>query len=70
MPILSEACCNPCLRSTATICSEILGAILDAHREKHARVMLRMSQSESVKKRWLTVESTVLILRQWKLFIL
>lgn len=29
-----------------------------------------MSQSESAKKHWLTVESTVLILRQWKLFVL
>jgi hypothetical protein len=60
MPILSEACCNPCLCSTTTICSEILGAIIDAHRENHASVMLRVSESESVKKRWLTVESTVL----------
>jgi hypothetical protein len=59
VPILSEACCNLCLRSTATICSEILGAILDAHRENHARVILRMSEVESVKKRWLTVKSTV-----------
>ena len=35
------------------------GVILDAQREKCARVMLKMSQSESVKKRWLTVKSTV-----------
>jgi hypothetical protein len=31
--ILCEVCCNLCLGSAATICSEFLGAILDAHRE-------------------------------------
>lgn len=67
MPILSEACCNLYLCSTATICSETFGVILDAHRESHARVMLRVSENESVKKRWLTVESTVFILRHWRL---
>ena len=59
MSILSEACCNPCLHSTATISSEIRGVIFDAQWEKCAKVMLKMSQSESVKKRWVTVESTV-----------
>ena len=48
---------TPCPHSTAIICSNF-GAILDAHRENYARLM-RVGESESVRERWLTVESTV-----------
>ena len=70
MSILSEACCNPCLHSTATISSEIHGAILDAHRENMLKSCWKWVKVSQSVKRWVTVESTVLILRQWRLFIL